>query len=344
MLHSDSFSLLKNARKYGANERRYAIDKVGKLIQSPQVKEALRLREMFGYYGHGLREMVGTLDVPEVAVIKVDGNAIVTNTVPSNVCVDLAIDEDTGVITHTEEILVATDPGKIVQSMIASSAGGWSWATSGKDGYFSIPTRIKGFDYVVQPNYISLLHPASEGMMNESAGAGGSRYSEQGTMFLESMRSAGYGQEAVDAIIEDMHRRALDLDLIANFREQTMILESIAEMRALEHAKDRAELEREIEELRGLNNKQSRMFLEAAERLPVFMSNEQRQALSRMNTDRDFEVVRTMFESVRRLPVGQVPNVGAVQPEIAPRPASRPVGDESRMNLSFGSPTVPKFG
>lgn len=341
MLKSDSFSLLKNARKYGANERRYAIDKVGKLFQSPSVKESLRLRELYGYYGHGLREMIGSLDVPEVAVIKVNGNSIVTNTVPSNVCVALDIDEDTGVITHTEEVL-DTDPGKIVQSMLKGEVGGWSWATSGKDGYFSIPTCIKGFDYVVQPNYISLLHPASEGMMNESAGGAGGRYSEQGVMFLESMRSAGYGQEAVDAIVEDMRNRAVDLDLIAHFREQTMILESVRELEALEFAKDRADLEKELDELRGLNERRTAMFLDSVERLPIFMSQEQRQALSRMANDSDFAVVRTLFESVRKLPNGRVPNIG--QPERSP--IIRPTvsnQDEQGMNLSFSAPQVPKF-
>ncbi len=340
MLHTDSYSLLKNARAIGANERNYAIDKVDKLFKSPIVQQSIKLRELYGYYGHGFRQLTGRLDVPEVAVINIGGKPLITNTIPSNVCVDVSINTDTGIVTHTEDVLEGTDGGKIVGSMIASKIGGWSWATGGDEGYVAIPKILKGFDYVVCPNYVSLLHPASEGLMLESAnGDGASKYTEQGVMFLESMRSAGYGQEAIDAVIDDMQHHVTDLDVIANFREQAMILEAVAETQALAHTKYQAETERELTELRQLNKKRTSMFLEAIQALPVFISPEQKQAISRMETPEDLKITRHLFESVAKLPSGRLPNIGSPEQCQVPTKSVQcgPV-------IGFASQTPPKFG
>ncbi|MCV5869859.1 head processing protein, partial [Escherichia coli] len=76
--------------------------------------------------------------------------------------------DDNGIVTHTQEIL-NTEPGKIVAAMIESRAGGWSWATGGREsGKIAVTTSFHGVDYVTTPNYISLDHPASAGMF-ESA-------------------------------------------------------------------------------------------------------------------------------------------------------------------------------
>lgn len=343
MHFTDSFSLLKNARTIGANERRYAIEKVDQLFKSPTVQQALKLRELYGYYGHGLREMTGRLDVPEVAVIKVGNQPVITTAVPSNVCVDISIDTDTGIVTHTEDVLESTETGKVVKSMLDGKVGGWSWATRGDDGMVAIPRVFKGFDFVTTPNYVSLFHPASEGLMMESAGvvAGGRQYTEQGVMFLESMQAAGYGQEAIDAVIDDMQKRVVDLDLIANYREQAMILEAVAETRALELTKYQSETAAQIAELTALNERRTAMFLESVQTLPVFVSNEQKQALMRMETDRDVAIVRNLFESVAKLPSGKLPNIGQGHEGVHVPPHGKPV--QAGFVVGFNSGEVPKF-
>lgn len=344
MLHTDSFCLLKNARKIGANERNYAINKVDQLFKSPRVQQALELRELYGYYGHGLREKIGKLRVPEMVVIMHEGKPVVLNAAPSNVCVDLSIDTDTGIITHTEEVFEESDGGKVVASMIRGKIGGWSWATGGDESAICITNAIAGFDYVKMPNYISIFHPASKGMMLESAsggsGAGGRQYSEQGVMFLESMKSAGYGQEAIDSIIEDMQKGVVDLDLIAHYREQAMILEAVAETRALELMRKQSEAEQQLAEVKQLAEKKTRMFLDAVEALPVFIGEKHRQALSRMETKEDLQVVQALFESVASLPSGRLPNIG--QPTSETVPVSAPKVDVPI--LGFNRQTPPKFG
>lgn len=342
MLHTDSFCLLKNARTIGANERNYAVNKVAELFKSPTVKQSLELRELYGYYGHGLRQQLGQLHVPEVVVINVNGKPVVINAAPSNVCVDLSIDTDTGIVTHTEEVLEDTDGGKIISAMIKSKVGGWSWATGGSQGAICIPRTLSGFDYVNTPNFISIFHPASKGMMLESAngGAGGRQYSEQGVMFLESMKSAGYGQEAIDSIIDDMQKRVVDLDLISHYREQAMILEAVAETRALALERQKAETEQQMAEVKRLADQKTRMFLDAVEALPIFIGEKHRQALSRMETKEDLQVVQALFESVASLPSGRLPNIG--QPASETVPVSAPKVDVPI--LGFDRQTPPKFG
>ncbi len=43
------------------------------MLESKETQEGLRLGELFGYYGHGRRQLTGKLEVPETSVIMVEG-------------------------------------------------------------------------------------------------------------------------------------------------------------------------------------------------------------------------------------------------------------------------------
>lgn len=163
---TDRFSLFNHGRKIGANKRRYIVKAVQDMLNNDETQESLRLGEAYGFYGHGARERAKKLSLRETEVITIDGKPVVVENVPSNRTVSVTCNDD-GIVEHTEEFL-DTPTGKIALSMWESKAGGWSWATGGRDSAnAAIATSFHGFDYVLKPNYLSLEHPA---MMMESSG------------------------------------------------------------------------------------------------------------------------------------------------------------------------------
>lgn len=147
---TDRFCLYSNARKGRQNGRQYVLSAVKTMLESKETQEGLRLGELFGYYGHGRRQLTGKLEVPETSVIMVEGRPVVIDNVPACRTVAISVD-DNGIVTHTQEIL-NTEPGKIVAAMIESRAGGWSWATGGREsGKIAVTTSFHGVDYVTTP-------------------------------------------------------------------------------------------------------------------------------------------------------------------------------------------------
>ncbi|EJQ2206451.1 head processing protein, partial [Escherichia coli] len=140
---TDRFCLYSNARKGRQNGRQYVLSAVKAMLESKETQEGLRLGELFGYYGHGRRQLTGKLEVPETSVIMVEGRPVVIDNVPACRTVAISVD-DNGIVTHTQEIL-NTEPGKIVAAMIESRAGGWSWATGGREsGKIAVTTSFHG--------------------------------------------------------------------------------------------------------------------------------------------------------------------------------------------------------
>lgn len=62
---TDRFCLYSNARKGRQNGRQYVLSAVKAMLESKETQEGLRLGELFGYYGHGRRQLTGKLEVPE---------------------------------------------------------------------------------------------------------------------------------------------------------------------------------------------------------------------------------------------------------------------------------------
>ncbi|EIH7792098.1 head processing protein, partial [Escherichia coli] len=212
---TDRFCLYSNARKGRQNGRQYVLSAVKTMLESKETQEGLRLGELFGYYGHGRRQLTGKLEVPETSVIMVEGRPVVIDNVPACRTVAISVD-DNGIVTHTQEIL-NTEPGKIVAAMIESRAGGWSWATGGREsGKIAVTTSFHGVDYVTTPNYISLDHPASAGMF-ESA--------DSKSLLAESLAAHGYSDESVQAVISHYGKMA-ELEMMVEATERTAELET----------------------------------------------------------------------------------------------------------------------
>jgi len=287
---TDRFDLLNEGRTNG-NKRNYIVKAVQTMFESKPFTEGVRLGEHYGYFGHGRRQMAGKLDLPEVNVIMLEGKPVVLNNIPSNRTLAASCD-DMGVVTHTQEIL-STDTGKIVQSMYESSAGGWSWATGGRDGKQSVTRSYHGMDYVNNPNFISLDRPA---LMMESA---------DGNEGLQTALSAQFGANDVDNINQciDKLRNSDDLDQIEELHSEVLLLEGVLLEQDLKQRefKDAHDLmQSSINELQAIEDNRRSMLLEAVAASPFFISKEQMQALSSMKTEHDCAVVTAMFESFNK--------------------------------------------
>ena len=79
---TDRFCLYSIARKGRQNGRQYVLSAVKTMLESKETQEGLRLGELFGYYGHGRRQLTGKLEVPETSVIMVEGRPVVIDNVP----------------------------------------------------------------------------------------------------------------------------------------------------------------------------------------------------------------------------------------------------------------------
>lgn len=290
---TDRFSLVEKIRKYTPqNDRNYVVESVRRTFNAPETKERIALGELFGYYGHGRRAMhynkTKSLNLPEVSVVMVEGKPVVLENVPSNRTVDVSID-DNGIVTHTQEIL-DTDPGRIVQGMEKSGAGGWSWATQGPDGTVSLVNSFHGFDYVTTPNYISLdkkslmLESAEDRDMAMHAALVEQGFSDNAATDLIHHFGTMNGQQAMFEAVE----RSAELESALMLRDVQM-----------EQLQQRLVASNAMLESQGESAKKCRRILrEAIQAMPVFISQEQRQALCRMQSEDDARVVAAMLESL----------------------------------------------
>lgn len=310
---TDRFSLVEKIRKHTPqNERQYAIESVKRTFNSPETKERIALGEMYGYYGHGRRAMhyskTKSLNLPEVSVVMVDGKPVVLDNVPSNRTVGVSID-DSGIVTHTQEIL-DTDTGRIVQGMINSDAGGWSWATHGPDGVVSLVRSFYGFDYVKNPNYISL---DKKSLMLESA-------ENHDELLHASLVEQGFSDNAATDLV---HHFASLGGKQAMFEavERGNELESMLMLREAElfQMNERLQASNAMLESQGESAKKCRRILrDAIQAMPVFISQEQRQALCRMQSEDDAMIVAAMLESLGASATHNLPVPGKEKMSVIP--------------------------
>ncbi|OKP01604.1 hypothetical protein [Xenorhabdus eapokensis] len=303
---TDRFSVIDNIRKHTPqNARNYVLSSVKASLESKEVKERIALGELFGFYGHGRREeyykRTGELRLPETSIIMVEGKPVALDNVPSNRTVAVSID-DSGIVSHSQEIL-DTDTGRIVQGMERSRAGGWSWVTGGSDSpWKSVVRSFYGFDYVTTPNYISLDR---EIMMSESV-------SDRQSHIVQAFINSGFTESAAINLSEHFEK----------MRERDIMIESVnraqtAEGELLVLSGHLLELNQKIKAqhamLEAVQRKETlrQHYLQSAiNKLPMFLSEEQKQAMLSMETEGDLQVVEAIFESVGqvdfdRLPLGQ---------------------------------------
>ncbi|EKN4689530.1 head processing protein [Yersinia ruckeri] len=338
---TDRFSVIDCIRKHTPqNNRNYMLSSIKASLNSKETKEKMALGELFGYYGHERREehykRTGSLVLPQTSVLMVDGKPVVLDNVPSNRTVSASID-DSGIVTHSQEIL-DTDTGRIVQAMEKSKAGGWSWVTGGADTTWkSVVRKYYGCDYVTTPNYISLDR---EVMMSESV-------NERKDHIVKSFLECGYSETAAVDLSEHFEK----------MREQEMMVESVNRLQTAEGellilSGRLLELTEKLEEqdsmLEAANNskalRQNRLAT-AIDKLPLFLTEEQRNAMLRMETEDDLQVVEAIFESVGGVGISGLP-LGSNRSGYQPAPAKRsnPAHPLNKAPIiSLRSPKPPKF-
>ncbi|EGR1298295.1 head processing protein [Vibrio alginolyticus] len=280
---NDRFSLFNHGRRIGANKRKYIVQAVQKLFDTEEVKEALRLGEAYGYYGHAPRQRAGKLSLGETEVININNKPVVVENIPSNRTIMIACDND-GIVSHTEEFL-ETETGRIARSLHQSKAGGWSWATGGHDSASNaIATSFHGVDYVLHPNYLSLDHPA---MMLESV-------EQKNEMLLESLQSVGgFDTNSAANIVDSFNNQiGVSPEIITELEGDKMYLEGV-----------NMELRTKLDSESRFRN----MLLESLNKLPFYITDEQKNALASMSNEHDFEVVNAMFESMGSTPLETLP-------------------------------------
>ena len=337
--HTDRFSLYRKVRKGKQNNRNYMLEAVKSMINHPETQEGLRLGELYGYYGHSRRQLAGKMELPETAVVMVEGKPVVLDNIPACRTTAISIDDE-GIVTHTQEIL-DTPTGHIVAGMLESRAGGWSWVTTGRDSpQISIPKNLYGFDYVLNPNFISKDHPAAMFESND----------DRSTAMIEAMTGQGFGDESAAAIIEHADKLAQHEAMF----ESAMRLEELEEAMLEATGQLLAQEQQLAEQATAIAAQQEAqaLFESATEaraakmaivldKLPVFTNSAQRAALASMQTDEDVAVISALFESVARLEVATLP-LDVIAESVAPQPEKKATA--SAQTFVTFQEEAPRFG
>lgn len=315
---TDRFSLVENTRKYTPqNGRNYIVSAVRATLESPEVKERIALGEMFGYYGHTNRALyhreTGSLDLPESCTVTIDGQKVVLFNVPSNRTLAISVDDD-GVVSHTQEIL-DTAPGRIVDGMERSMAGGWSWATSGptREGVSSVQ-GFSGVDYVATPNYISLNRTSA---MLESV-------TDVDQWRIDCLANVGYATDSARSLLAHMDLMKRD-DLMLESAHRLPVCESQILMLQgqLLHMQDAMrEQVAMLESANAIKDRREDLLKTAQRLLPVFMTDKQRNALLHMATPDDLDEVCAMLESITGGGLNTLP-LGRKESHLSAPPASK---------------------
>jgi hypothetical protein len=141
------FNVTQRGRKHRGVERNFDTATLASVVNSPEVQERVRKRDLHGYFGHGPRAAFG-MSPPEFAVVQ--GKQIVLE--PALVTTLLKADGN-GNIEHEAEFL-DNPPGRAARRLWDNKVGGFSSAISCREyGGRDVPLSFHGFDYVLEPNF-----------------------------------------------------------------------------------------------------------------------------------------------------------------------------------------------
>lgn len=298
-----TFNIFDTGRKYTGKQRGYILNNVKSVLNSPEVQERLRLRELVGYVSHGLREMAGKLTLGETLPVQLpNGQMTVVNAIPANVTVELSIDDD-GNLTHTQEVL-DNDEGRKLLGLHNSRIGGFSWACGGgKLGGNTLINGFFGFDYVHNP-----LFAANRGYVLDSE-SGEEEFDRQA--ILDNLSSAGVPDENREMVLdafnasiafESAQYKGMLLDaqqVIADQDEKTQELQQL-----LDSASE------ETEALKSEKTSREQFFKQLQERSHIVITDQVLDALVSADSEEGMELIMQMVMdaaniSTQHLPLSQ---------------------------------------
>lgn len=294
-----NFNIFNEGRKYTGNHRKYVLENAMNIASSDATREKIRLREAFGYYGHGRRILARKMRLQEVEAVKMpDGSSVVLSNIPSNVTTSLIIEDD-GTVRHTQEILT-TETGQIVESLNRSKVGGFSWACPGADGGSSRATTLsgfEGFDYVLNPGFA-----LNRGYVLESADS-----FDKG-IILESIAAVVKDDAKAEQLLagwqSDSYFEAMELRERLEQAEifESALLEKMAGHENEYNALD-GRLQAALKQQEAEKAKVQQICNFIVESAPFFIPEEVKHAMM----EADFNKVSGIFEAAKRVDFGQFP-------------------------------------
>ncbi|MGL5906735.1 MAG: hypothetical protein ACRCZA_08420 [Shewanella sp.] len=313
---TDSFNLKNHGRSDG-NNRGYLIESVKKMLSSAHFKERLKLRELYGYFGHNRRQLSEKMDLNEVEVVYRDGKPVVLENVPAAITTDMSVNDD-GIVTFTQDIL-KTPAGYAAKAMRDAGAGGWSWAVNGVRTLLGASAQtFHGFDYVKHPSYIDM---DKQSMMLESVGV-----SDESMLMEKMLESAGFdcGQSAqIDHL---WSKSNLDSNEVVY---DLMMLESIID-----------EKEAKLATMAKANRFRATAMLEAVNKSPLVLTEAQKNALINLGTEEDLAIVTKLFEGLSTGKMDTLP-IHVRQPLSAPASKKGLLSDDeyeaSAVDFNYGA-------
>lgn len=149
------YNIRERGRTHRGQPRNFDLASLARVLNSPEVQERVRKRDLVGYFGHGARLKFG-MNPGEGGYDQKTGNHI--RLVPSHVTTMLRCD-DAGNIEHEAEFL-PTPPGRAALLWHEARVGGFSTAITCDESASQrlgcdVTAGFYGFDYVSEPNYSS---------------------------------------------------------------------------------------------------------------------------------------------------------------------------------------------
>ena len=272
-----SFNIFNHGRL--GHKRNYDIENVKKVINSKETRELIAMREAYGYYGHGRRQLAGKNKINEFEAVNTPGGIITVENIPALVTTALSIDDD-GNVEHEQEFL-ETNPGRAALALYESKVGGFSWAMGGRDGgqfRLSSVTGYHGMDYVLEPGFAK-----NRGFDIGILESAGTLAEDEEQAVYESMVASGMDEDVAKVYVKEFFNPYM---MIAELHNQSQsAMDSVAE------------IEKNMEAMEAKNIElQAQLETERLERQNV--AETRRQALLGFAKQMHFEVNQQVFESV----------------------------------------------
>ncbi|MDI7855053.1 hypothetical protein [Vibrio parahaemolyticus] len=295
-----TFNIFDTGRKYTGKQRGYILDNVKSVLNSPEVQERLRLRELVGYVSHGLREMAGKLTLGETLPVHLpNGQMTVVNAIPACVTVSLSLDDD-GNLTHVQEVL-DNDEGRKLLGLHNSRIGGFSWACGGgKLGGNTLINGFYGFDYVHNP-----LFAANRGYVLDSESSE-EEFDRQAV--LDNLSSAGVPDDEREMVL-DSFNAAIAFES-AQYKgmlldAQQVIADQDEKAQELQQLLDSAS--QETESLKSEKTSREQFFKQLQERSHIAISDQVLDALINADSEESMETVLQMIMDTANISTQHLP-------------------------------------